>query len=246
MVANAPRPASSSRLHDPVGRRAPSRLPRAAACARRCAVAGPARPLRWPAPCRRDRQPTTMIGERIRAVYGDRAVAPAATVALRPAPARRTPGGVRARSRTDTRTSPRPSRPRRRSRRYFAPVEIDGERYVDGGAHSPTNADLLAGRRLRHRRGGVADVDARRRCPWRRPGPVAGGGTASSNVRSCPPAGPACVVLVIEPTADDLEADGRRRSSALDGTPDAGGDPAGSRSAASLLADPLPAGEPHR
>lgn len=27
---------------------------------------------------------------------------------------------------------------------YFAPVEIDGERYVDGGAHSPTNAHLLA------------------------------------------------------------------------------------------------------
>ena len=28
---------------------------------------------------------------------------------------------------------------------YFAPVVIDGERYVDGGAHSPTNADLVAG-----------------------------------------------------------------------------------------------------
>jgi NTE family protein len=28
---------------------------------------------------------------------------------------------------------------------YYRPVEIDGERYVDGGAHSPTNADLLAG-----------------------------------------------------------------------------------------------------
>ena len=27
---------------------------------------------------------------------------------------------------------------------YFTPVTIDGERYVDGGAHSPTNADLLA------------------------------------------------------------------------------------------------------
>lgn len=31
---------------------------------------------------------------------------------------------------------------------WFQPVEIDGERYVDGGAHSPTNADLLAGRDL--------------------------------------------------------------------------------------------------
>ena len=28
---------------------------------------------------------------------------------------------------------------------FFAPVEIGGERYVDGGAHSPTNADLCAG-----------------------------------------------------------------------------------------------------
>ena len=27
---------------------------------------------------------------------------------------------------------------------FFAPVVIDGERYVDGGAHSPTNADLVA------------------------------------------------------------------------------------------------------
>jgi NTE family protein len=28
---------------------------------------------------------------------------------------------------------------------YFAPVEIAGARYVDGGVHSPTNADVLAG-----------------------------------------------------------------------------------------------------
>jgi NTE family protein len=28
---------------------------------------------------------------------------------------------------------------------FFAPVEIDGIRFVDGGAHSPTNADLVAG-----------------------------------------------------------------------------------------------------
>ncbi|MFN2581334.1 MAG: patatin-like phospholipase family protein, partial [Candidatus Dormibacteria bacterium] len=28
---------------------------------------------------------------------------------------------------------------------YFAPVTINGVRYVDGGAHSPSNADLLAG-----------------------------------------------------------------------------------------------------
>jgi NTE family protein len=31
---------------------------------------------------------------------------------------------------------------------FFEPVEIGGVRYVDGGAHSPSNADLLAGRGL--------------------------------------------------------------------------------------------------
>lgn len=31
---------------------------------------------------------------------------------------------------------------------FFAPVDIGGARYVDGGAHSPTNADVLAGRAL--------------------------------------------------------------------------------------------------
>jgi NTE family protein len=31
---------------------------------------------------------------------------------------------------------------------YFHPVEIDGESYVDGGVHSPTNADVLVGKQL--------------------------------------------------------------------------------------------------
>jgi NTE family protein len=31
---------------------------------------------------------------------------------------------------------------------FFAPVAIDGVRYVDGGVHSPSNADLLAGKEL--------------------------------------------------------------------------------------------------
>jgi NTE family protein len=31
---------------------------------------------------------------------------------------------------------------------YFHPVEIDGEAYVDGGVHSPTNADVLRDERL--------------------------------------------------------------------------------------------------
>jgi NTE family protein len=31
---------------------------------------------------------------------------------------------------------------------YFRPVHVGGEAYVDGGVHSPTNADVLAGRGL--------------------------------------------------------------------------------------------------
>ncbi|MBW3658465.1 MAG: patatin-like phospholipase family protein [Actinobacteria bacterium] len=31
---------------------------------------------------------------------------------------------------------------------YYAPVEIAGERYLDGGVHSPTNADVLGDERL--------------------------------------------------------------------------------------------------
>ncbi|MGN6330463.1 MAG: patatin-like phospholipase family protein [Motilibacteraceae bacterium] len=31
---------------------------------------------------------------------------------------------------------------------YFRPVVIEGEQHVDGGVHSPTNADLLVGQRL--------------------------------------------------------------------------------------------------
>lgn len=31
---------------------------------------------------------------------------------------------------------------------YFTPIQIDGVDYIDGGVHSPTNADLLAGRDL--------------------------------------------------------------------------------------------------
>ena len=45
----------------------------------------------------------------------------------------------------DDRRRPTRSRPRARSPAFFAPVVINGVRYVDGGVHSPTNADLLAG-----------------------------------------------------------------------------------------------------
>ena len=44
---------------------------------------------------------------------------------------------------------------------FFAPVIIDGVRYVDGGVHSPTNADLVAGLGARPRRDQLADVGRR-------------------------------------------------------------------------------------
>ncbi len=57
---------------------------------------------------------------------------------------------------------------------FFEPVTIGGVPFVDGGAHSPTNADLLAEPRARPRRRELADV---------------GGGQPAPSVRStCPPA----------------------------------------------------------
>jgi NTE family protein len=93
---------------------------------------------------------------------------------------------------------------------FFEPVKIDGDRYVDGGAHSPTNADLLAGHDPafdlvivsspmsvtgpRPRR--ALDVPARRLCRMllaREVGRIRRDGVA---------------VLTFQPTADDIAAMG--------------------------------------
>lgn len=59
---------------------------------------------------------------------------------------------------------------------WFAPVEIGGRRYVDGGAHSTTNADLLADVGL-----DLVVVSAPMAAQWRglRPNPVAVSRTAA-------------------------------------------------------------------
>jgi pimeloyl-ACP methyl ester carboxylesterase/predicted acylesterase/phospholipase RssA len=62
------------------------------------------------------------LGDGARVVFG-REGAPAATVASAVAASCAIPG-------------------------YYQPVDIDGARYVDGGAHSPSNADVLAGEGL--------------------------------------------------------------------------------------------------
>jgi NTE family protein len=91
---------------------------------------------------------------------------------------------------------------------FFAPVEIGGVTYVDGGAHSPTNADLAAdldldlvvvsspmsvvGNRLRP----SLDLPARRLCQF-----YLGQEVARIRRRGVP-------VLTFQPTADDLRAMG--------------------------------------
>jgi NTE family protein len=91
---------------------------------------------------------------------------------------------------------------------FFAPVEIGGVTYVDGGAHSPTNADLAAdldldlvvvsspmsvvGNRLRP----SLDLPARRLCQF-----YLGQEVARVRRRGVP-------VLTFQPTADDLRAMG--------------------------------------
>ena len=73
---------------------------------------------------------------------------------------------------------------------FFAPVVIDGVRYVDGGVHSPTNADLARRPRARPRRRQLADVDRRQRPARRRRSARASPGAvrARARGRARPPA----------------------------------------------------------
>jgi NTE family protein len=91
---------------------------------------------------------------------------------------------------------------------FFEPVTIDGVTYVDGGAHSPTNADLLAGRELDlvivsspmsvagNRLRPTLDLPARRMCRL-----YLGQEVARIRRRGVP-------VLAFQPTATDLSAMG--------------------------------------
>jgi NTE family protein len=91
---------------------------------------------------------------------------------------------------------------------FFEPVTIGGVTYVDGGAHSPTNADLLAGRDLDlvivsspmsvagNRLRPSLDLPARRMCRL-----YLGQEVARIRRRGVP-------VLAFQPTGDDLAAMG--------------------------------------
>lgn len=91
---------------------------------------------------------------------------------------------------------------------FFAPVSIGGVTYVDGGAHSPTNADLLAERNLDlvivsspmsvvgNRLRPALDLPARRLCQF-----YLGQEVARIRRREVP-------VLTFQPTGDDLRAMG--------------------------------------
>jgi NTE family protein len=96
---------------------------------------------------------------------------------------------------------------------YFCPVEIDGERYLDGGVHSPSNADALA----------AAAVDlVMVVSPLSTSAPVGYGlgaivrRVASSRLRREVGTLEAHghTVVVIEPTADGIDAMGRDLMSA--------------------------------
>jgi NTE family protein len=96
---------------------------------------------------------------------------------------------------------------------YLQPVAIGAETYVDGGAHSPSNADVVAGIGL-----DLVVVISTMSAPWTalRPSPNIGTRALASwvlerEVRSIRAAG--TPVLVLEPTAEDLSVMG---SNAMD------------------------------
>jgi NTE family protein len=91
---------------------------------------------------------------------------------------------------------------------YMQPVVIGNETYVDGGAHSPSNADVLAGIGL-----DVVVVVSTMSAPWTalRPSPNIGSRALASwvldrEVRAIRAGG--TQVLVLEPTAEDLSVMG--------------------------------------
>lgn len=91
---------------------------------------------------------------------------------------------------------------------YFAPVRIGPDRFVDGGAHSPTNADLLAGMGL-----DLVVVVSAMSAEWTalRPAPnlgsrVLAGWALDREVRAIRAGG--TPALVIQPTTADVRAMG--------------------------------------
>jgi NTE family protein len=87
---------------------------------------------------------------------------------------------------------------------YFSPVVIDGDRYVDGGARSVTNADLVAGLGfdLVVVIAPMTAVPAAVRPPTRHLSRALHARVLASEVRSVRRSG--TPVLVIQPTGDDI------------------------------------------
>lgn len=89
------------------------------------------------------RIPTDFLGDRIRALHGlDWPAEAYWACALRLADGERVVFGLDRPVPTDVGTAVEASSA---IPGFFRPVRIDGERYVDGAIHSPTNADLLVG-----------------------------------------------------------------------------------------------------
>ena len=98
---------------------------------------------------------------------------------------------------------------------YFSPVDVGGEHHIDGGTHSTTNTDLLAGLGF-DLAVVLSPMSAVRAALRRRNPPLARALHArilAGQVRAVRRTG--TEVLVLQPTADDLEQLG---SNALDGT----------------------------
>lgn len=88
------------------------------------------------------RTSTESISYGVRKLHGDRWPPPLRVCALRARDARRVVFGTDSAPRTDVGTAVAASCA---IPAYFVPVRIDGQAYVDGGGHSPTNADVVRG-----------------------------------------------------------------------------------------------------
>ncbi|MGI8662262.1 MAG: patatin-like phospholipase family protein [Acidimicrobiales bacterium] len=150
--------------------------------------------------------PTAMIGDRVRAMLGDTwPSAPLWICTLRLSDGNRVVFG------RDDITTPDVGVAVEASSAipgYLAPVKVGEDCYVDGGAHSPTNADLLA--ELGY---DIVVVISTMSAPWTalRPVPSIGSRALASwvlerEVRAIRAAG--TEVLVLQPSADDLRVMG--------------------------------------
>jgi NTE family protein len=150
--------------------------------------------------------PTAMIGDRIRAMLGDTWPSPPLWITA----LRLRDGGRVVFGRDDVETPDVGTAVEASSAipGYLAPVRVGEDCFVDGGAHSPTNADLVADLRL-----DVVVVISTMSAPWTalRPVPSIGSRALASwvlerEVRAIRAGG--SEVLVLQPSADDLRVMG--------------------------------------